>query len=232
MPGVFDADVFTTYHARLELRNKLMGGIPKNPRVIEGWLRAKAGIEDEEEVRQAMRRTLTELDPDLEIAPNASFDEIVKASEKLAGSMQTNGFKQDEQGLYIESRQVKALLKESVNILFPYQTHKWGATRKTPKSFVAERVFINPDRLHLGVTEPDGVDLMIGHVSGPGGKRSTVTYHEYVEQPGIEFEVLVAEDSITQKQWAMTWVHSQENGLGALRSQGHGRFTITQWKRI
>jgi hypothetical protein len=236
--GIFDdqVNVFTTYHARLEFRAKLMGGIPTNPRIIEGWLRAKAGIEDEVEVRQAMLRTLRELDPDTEFDPGASFEDLIKASEKLAASTQTNGFKHDDRGLYIEARQVKAALKESTNILFPYTKgkdgHQWGITKKTPRSFVAERVFINPDRLHVGVAEPSGIELMIGHVSGKDGKRSTITYHEYVDRPTIECDVMVAENAVTADQWARLWVHCQENGIGALRSQGHGRFEVTEWKRV
>ncbi len=236
--GIFDdqTNVFTTYHARLELRDKLMGGVPTNPKIIEGWLRAKAGIEDELEVRQAMLRTLRELDPDTTFDPNASFEELVQASERLAASTQTNGFKQDDRGLYIEARQVKAALKESTNILFPYikgnAKHMWGATKKTPKSFVAERVFVNPDHLHVGAMEPTGIDLMIGRVPGKDGKRSTITYYEYVERPTIEFDVMVAENAITAGQWAQLWVHCQENGIGALRSQGHGRFDITEWKQV
>lgn len=228
--GIFDDSVFTTYHARIELRDRIMGGTPTNPRVIEGWLRSKAGIEDEVEVRQAMLRTLRELDPDTEFDPDASFEELVKASERLAASTQTNGFKKDDHGLFVESRQVKAAIKECVNILFAAE--RWGKTKKGPKSFVAERVFINPDRLHLGVTEPTGIDLMIGHVSGPAGKRSTITYHEYVERPTLEFDVMVAEDAVSAKQWAQVWVLAQENGVGALRSQGHGRFDVTEWKRV
>jgi len=238
--GIFDKNgVFDTYHARLEFREKVMGGIPKNPEIIEGWLRSKAGIEDELEVRQAMLRTLRELDPDADFNADASFEDLVKASKRLAGSMQTNGFKLDENGLYIESRQLKAGLKENVNILFAGQ--RWGKTRKGPKSFTAERTFVNPDRLYLGVKEPDGIDLVIGHVTDKQGQRSTVTYYEYVMRPVLEFEVIAARqnigvkegeiDAIPHEDWARVWTLYEENGIGALRSQGHGRFDITMWDR-
>lgn len=228
--GIFDTqtDVFTTYHARICFRDKLMGGVPKDPKIIEGWLRSKAGIEDTEEVKQAMLRTLSELGAD--VRPGMTYDELVAASEQLATSKQTNGFKVGECGLYIESRQIKSMLKESTNILFAGD--RWGKTKKGPKSFVAERVFVNPDKLFLGTKEPTGVDLFIGHTSGPRGPQSNLTYYEYVTEPEIEFTVMVAEDAIPQENWAQIWVHAQENGLGALRSQGFGRFDIMQWDKL
>lgn len=225
--GIFDTtvSVFTIYHARLTFRARLMGGIPKNPKIIEGWLRSKAGIEQEEEIRRATLRTLLELGA--EVSPSMSFEELERASEALAVERQTNGFKLDGSGLYLESRAVKAMLKESVNIL--YAGTRWGKTQKGPKSFFAERVFISPDRIPLGRAEPDGVDLFIGHVSGPKGPQSTLTYHEYVEQATIELDVLVTKDEVSKEHWPEVWVHAQENGLGALRSQGFGRFDLEAW---
>lgn len=243
--GIFDiaSDVFVTYSARLRFRDRVMGGTPKNPKIIEGWLRSKAGIEQEEEIRRATLRTLLELGA--EVTPDMTFEELEKASEALAASRQTNGFKLGEQGLYLESRTVKAMLKESVNILYPHGSGKWGSRKTTDrksgeekdvggkgaKSFVAERVFVSPDRLWLGRTEPDGVEMFIGHVMGKAGPQSTLTYHEYVEGAVIEFDVMVLRDEVRAEYWPEIWVHCQENGLGALRSQGFGRFDIERWER-
>lgn len=245
--GIFDTqatDMFAAYAARIRFRDRLMGGVPKNPKIIEGWLRSKAGIEQEEEIRRATLRTLLELGAD--VTPDMSFEELERASEALAASRQTNGFKVGEQGLYLESRTVKAMLKESVNILYPSGAVKWGryqranqknqttteAGGKSPKSYVAERVFVNPDRLWLGRTEPDGVEMFIGHVMGPRGPQSTLTYHEYVEGAVIDLTVMVLRDEVRAEHWPEIWVHAQENGLGALRSQGFGRFDIERWERI
>jgi hypothetical protein len=223
-----------------------MGGIPMNPKIIEGWLRSKAGIEQEEEIRRAMLRTLLELGAD--VSPDMTFEELERASEGLAAQRQTNGFKVDEGGLYLESRQVKAMLKESANILYPYTGPKWGMVQKvvtkkgtteikdtggkSAKSFIAERVFISPDRLRLDRADPDGIELFIGHVTGPSGPQSTLTYHQYVERAAIEFNVLVCRDEVRAEHWPEIWVHAQENGLGALRSQGFGRFDIEQWEPV
>jgi hypothetical protein len=102
--GIFAADarLFTTYCARLVFRDRIVGGVPKDPRLIEGWLRARAGLEDAQEVRQALLRTLAELGA--EVRAGMSLDELVRASEAVAPARQTTGFKVGEHGLYVEGR--------------------------------------------------------------------------------------------------------------------------------
>jgi len=205
-----------------------MGGVPRDPKVVEGWLRSKAGISDEEEIRAALLRTMTELGA--EVAPDMSFADLEAAADKLAGVRETNGFKQGEHGLYIEQRQVKAALKESTNVLFAGD--KWGPTRKGPKSFLAERVFVEPDHILLGREEPDGVEMVVGHIIDRNGPRSTLGYHQYVRRATITFDVLAARDAIQEDWWQDLWVHMQENGIGALRSQGYGKFDIVAWDKL
>jgi hypothetical protein len=226
--GVFDAasNLFQRYLARMVFRDKLIGGVPKDPKLIEGWLRARARLQEAQEVRQAMLRTLGELG--VEVQEDMTFEQLEQASAALAARKQTTGFKVGENGLYVEARQVKAMLKESTNILFGGE--RWGSTRKGPRSFLAERVFVEPDKLWVGREEPSGVELMIGHLWGPNGPRSTLGYHEFVEQPVLELTVLSVRDALTLEQWADIWVHAQENGFGALRSQGFGRFYLDRWE--
>jgi len=235
-PSIFtpnEAGFFTRYLARIQLREKLMGGTPKNPKLIEGWLRSKAGVTADEEVRMMMVRTLIELGAELDPG-ETDMAKITAASEAMAGVKQTNGFKRNGTSLYIEGRQVKAMLKESINALFAGE-EKWGKTKKGPKNFAAEHVFIADERISLGTEEPSGVEFVIGHLTGPGGPRATVGYVEYVYQPILGFTVLcdpVAEGQVTDDHWRRIWLHAQENGLGAMRSQGHGRFNVIEWTRL
>lgn len=228
MTSIFDPSlVFTTYTCEIQFRNYILGGIPKSPDVIEGWLRTKAGITNEEELRQKMVSTLLELGA--EIDPTWSYEEMVAASKKLAGVRSTNGFKINKDGLYIEDRQIKAAIKEAVNILFAGD--RWGKTRKGPRSFTAERVFIDPQpAISLGKKEPDGVELMMVHAITPQGPRSSLAYHEYVDKPHLAFDVMVAQDAIDHELWPMIWTLCQENGLGAARSQSYGRFDVVKWE--
>jgi hypothetical protein len=223
-----DAKLWTTYHARLAFRDKLVGGVPKDPRLIEGWLRTRAGIEDPQELRLAVLRTLSEVAAN---GDGASHDDIDDVATAVVSQKRTTGFKCEPQyGLYVEGRQIKAMLKESTNIVFAGE--RWGPTRKAARSFFAERVFVDPDRVSLGVTEPSGVETVIGHISGPTGPRSTLSNYEYVVQPVIAFRVLVLRDCIEAEQWREIWCLAQENGFGTLRSQGYGRFDVVEWDRM
>lgn len=235
--GIFSeqlGEVFATYRVELQFRDKVMGGVPKDPNIIEGWLRSKAGIQQEEEVRQAMLRTLIELGA--EVTPEMSYEELSAASKALAVVKNTNGFKRDSNGLYLESRIIKAAIKEVTSVL--YAGDKWltdwkvGYNGKAARSVAAERVFVTPDKVYLDRQEPDGIDLFIGHITGAAGRTSNMTYYEYVQEARIAFDLLVAEDGIPHAAWPRLWVHAQENGLGALRSQGHGRFDIEAFQHV
>lgn len=216
------SDLFTRYRVTLRIAHRIMGGTPKDPKVIEGWIKTKMGLADGAELRALVARTMIDMGHDL--AEGATPEQIDQAIAATVADKNTNGFKFDADGLYVESRTVKAMLKENVNILFGAQ--KFGPTRKGAKGYVAERVFVEEDRLHLGRTEPDGVELFIGHVTGPQGPRATLTYYEYCERPELAFTIMSLQDCITPPQWEQIFEQAEQNGLGSLRSQGYGRFTL------
>lgn len=222
--------LFTRYRVTIQMRDRIVGGVPKRADVIEGWLRTNTGIEQTEELRAMTRRTLLEIGVD--VPEEATFEQMVEASKALAAERSTVGFKVDPTlGLYIETRQFKAMLKECTAILFTGE-EKWGKTKKGPKNYLAERVFLEGDRIYLDRMVPDGVEMMIGHVSGPQGPRSTLTYYEYVRAPRLVVTILSLRDSIELDHWQMILGLAQENGLGAVRSQGHGRFDVTDVARV
>lgn len=209
----------------IQFHGRLIGGAPKDPKLVQGWMRKNLGITDEVELLERTKTHLVEMG--VPTPENATFDDIVSASDHLADELKTQGFKRDIDGRpYIESRQIKAGIKESVNILFASQ--KWGATRKGPKNFVAERVFVTPDVIPVG-DDIDGVDLFIGHIKGPRGPQATIGYAEYVEQATISFTIKVLVESLTPTQWANIWSHMEYNGLGAMRSQGYGQFSVLRF---
>lgn len=228
MASVFEEkDLFTTFNVEIQFRNKVLAGVPKNPKIIEGWLRSKAGITEEEEVRQAMIRTLVELGA--EVTPDMTYNQLVEASDRLAGVKSTLGFKQNDSGLILEDRQIKAAIKEAVNIL--YAGDRWGVTKKGPRNFTAERVFISPPDINFlpARSEPDGVELLIVHANTPQGPRSSLSYHEYMYKARIQFTLLSLRNEIEPQQWAEIWTVAQEGGLGSCRSQSYGRFDVTKW---
>ena len=239
-----DPSLFTRYRVWLEFIGKVMGGVSMDPKLIEGWIRTKTGITDEEEIRTSMVRTLLEMG--IELPENPTMEQLEKASESIAAVKNTNGFKRDPvRGLYIEGRQLKAAMKEAINIALAGE--RLGPTKKGAKNFLAERVFVVEDVLPLYKLEHDpetgepvlsyrmerdGLDLIIGHVTGPSGPRSTLTYREYVLNPRVVVTFLSSQDLIEEDEWRIIWEQMEQNGIGSLRSQEHGKFLVRKFVRI
>lgn len=232
------AEMFETIHVKLAFTDRLVGGCPKDPKMIEGWLKKNMGIDDELELLELTRQHLLEMGVD--VPSTATREEIQAAVEKIASELKTQGFKRLDGDPYLEERNVKAGIKESVNVLFAGE--RWGIVKgyqgKGPKSYVAERVFVKPDRIPLGPADTVRVDMAVGHVNGPQGPRSTIGYYEYVDRPEVEFDILQlreqkqggnGEPALTHEQWAQVLTHLELNGFGAMRSQGHGQFVVTHF---
>ena len=90
------AEKYSRYGVELVFDRWIMGGVPRDPKLIEGWIRAKAGVTDQEEKMKMMRRTLVELG--VELPDTATFEEMVAASQHFAEEHHTNGFKVNEFG--------------------------------------------------------------------------------------------------------------------------------------
>lgn len=243
------------YDVELQFRHLVMGGVPADPKVIEAWLRTKLGKElfgRDEEMRLMMIRTLQEQGIE-GIGPDDTLERVLKASEALAKQKSTVGFKRDRLGVYLEARQVQAMIRENVNILFSDQ--RWGPTGKSPKGMVVEHVSFPSEKVRIfhvtgaedyeqdelwqlrdpeltPVLEQDGVELMIGHVDGAAGKRSTLTYHQYVYRPRIKFRMLVIRDRFPLSIWEQIWTAAEGNGLGAVRSQLYGTFDTVRFEKV
>ncbi|MBO0834438.1 MAG: hypothetical protein J2P28_02830 [Actinobacteria bacterium] len=208
------------YRYRLEIHvGELHGGVPRNPDVVRAWLRAKAGWTDEMEIEAEVQRIFA-LDPeraDIQVADDAT---------KELADRHVNGFARDSIGLYIGGRQVKAGIKESANSargvnLLPA---RWGTTSRGVLSFVAEHIMVVEDRLYLGRTEHD--DLHTRFVQTRWG--SGITVEEVCYDVDITATV-IANHHFTDEQWAMIWLTGEQQGLGASRSQGFGRYQVTGW---
>lgn len=95
------AALFNRLQITIALKDKLIGGIPTDPKMIAGWIAALMPEVKAEERAALADKTLTELPA---------------ATEEAAKSMWTM-FKRDDSGIYLEERNIKALFKECSNIL-------------------------------------------------------------------------------------------------------------------
>lgn len=206
----------------------ICGGTPTDPRVAEGWLKSKLGIDKEDLIREAVAEVMVER--------GLTADE---ATEVVSANKHLNGFKRDENGLYIEGRQMKAGIKEAANVRWPYPQTVWGPNGarkggtkgegrgKSSPSFFAEHVFVLEDRIHLGVTEASGVNQRFVHTF----RGSGIQYEEYVTDAKLSFTV-ASDHDFTDEQWALLWLTGEQQGIGASRSQGYGRYEVVRWDRL
>lgn len=198
----------------------LVGGTPKSEKAVEGWIRTKLSARDEQ-----LRAMVTEVMLEAGV-------EAEEAAAKLAEKIGLCGFKSDERGLYIEGRQVKSMLKEGAGIARAADrlTAKWGTTNKGVIGFTAEHIFVVDDRIYLGVTEPTGVNQRFIHKITRQGAISAFVTEEYISDAKVSFTV-ESDYDFKEDEWAAIWLTAERNGLGASRSQGFGRFTVTSWEK-
>ncbi len=202
----------------------IVGGTPTDPKVAEGWLRTKLGGTDDR-IRELVAETMVERG-----VTAAEATEIVNINQHL------NGFKRGVGGhLYIEGRQLKAAIKEAASCAMAVGKLKskgWGKTNKGLLNFMAEHVFVVEEKLFLGnlneeaITEPAGVNQKFVHTF----RGSGIQYEEFVTDAVINFTVL-ADYEFDHDEWAAIWTSGEQQGIGASRSQGYGRYDVTRWEQ-
>lgn len=206
-----------TFEGQLHV-NQIAGGIPTDPKVAEGWLRTKLADKDDV-IREMVATTMVER--------GITAEEAAKLVDQYK---HLNGFKRDDRGLYIEGRQLKAALKEASSVAMAagdLPSRGWGRTNKGLLSYVAEHVFVVEDRLYLGVDEPSGISQRFVHTF----RGSGIQYEEYVTDTVIDFTV-ISDHDFSDEEWAMIWLKGEQQGIGASRSQGFGRYSVTKWDRV
>lgn len=209
-----------TYRVVLTV-GRLVGGTPSDPKIIEGWLKTKTMAKDDI-LRQMVAETMVE-------RGGIAVEEAIEAVAEKS----INGFKRDDFGLYIEGRQVKAAIKEATSIARATDKlpSRFGTTKMGALRVATEHVFVVEDRIHLGRQIADGVQQRFVHATGPSGPRTGIQYEEFCEDVKLEFHVKT-DYEFSDKEWAMIWLTGQEQGLGASRSQGFGRYTVEVWERV
>lgn len=228
MPSIFAgiSDKLFAHKYRADLLVfDLHGGTPTDPKKAEGWIRSKLEATDDT-VRRMVAQTMLERGVDVsDLKP----EEIESAIEGVVEMRQLNGFKRTEEGeLFIEGRQVKAMLKEAASIAVAgghVNPRGWGKTNKGVLGFLAEHVFVVEDRIGLGVIEPSGIDQRFVHT----WRGSGIQYEEYVHDAKVGFTV-VSDHDFGKDFWPILWVIAERNGLGASRSLGFGTFEVQAWE--
>ena len=209
-------ELYDVYRVTIKFRDKVCGGMPKNKDLIEGWVKATTGYDDEK------TKELTQE------AKDALLDETTEKS--------WNGFRADENGLYLETRQVKALFKECATML-RITTQKLGSKQIFQHGFEIKGPD-HEDRLYLKRRQADGYDEGPIHVMTAQGPRTALKRVDYVKGATISFEMWVfttesgEKRHVGEKEIAKMLTFGQENGIGADRSQGRGKFNVVEFEKV
>lgn len=205
------------YNATITVHN-LAGGVPTDPRVAEGWLKTKLADKDDL-IRDMVAQTMVER--------GVTADEAATEVDKLK---HLNGFKRNHNGLYIEGRQLKAAIKEAAGVARATDKlkMKWGTTNKGVLGFVAEHIMVVEDTLQLGVTEPSRV--LQSFPKNPRTGQTGIQYTEVIDKASFDCTI-IADHKFTDQEWAMLWLTGEQQGIGASRSQGFGRYEVTRWEQ-
>lgn len=214
----FDTNIlYDRYRVQIKFRSWLCGGMPRNKDLIRTWVEAQTEHADEETNKQV-----------------AELEETVnEVSEKC-----WNGFPEGDEGLFIWTRQVKALFRECSTVL-GMTREKRGSKQIIQHAFEVKGTHgLDLQRIYLGKKAPDGTEEKAIHVMTAQGPRSALRRTDYVEGVELTFEVWVlgtsAQESrhIGEKDIVRLLTLAQENGLGACRSQGHGKFDVVEFEKI
>lgn len=210
-------NLYDVYAVTIRFRDRLTGGMPKNRELIQTWVEARTGFDDE--------ITKTQVKEELDLIVN----DVAEKSWM--------GFAEDQtKGLFIFARNVKAMFKQGASML------RTTVQKPGSKQIFAEGSEIKGldegDRLYLGKMKPDGMEESPIHVMTAKGPRTALKRVDYVEKIDLSFNIWVLRTNANEKRHVgeeeliKILTFSQENGLGADRSQGQGKFDVVKFERV
>jgi len=200
------------YKVELEFNTPFASSTPKNPKDIEAMLEA---------------RMPSKLPPDPVSIPELASQvaEEVEATEEVERGYAT--FKRDDEGLYYEARCVRAHIKDCANAL------QGLLGIRALKSKVAQRVYVEPEKLYIGKTEPDGSETRIVHAMTMKGPRSSLKTIDFVNDVRLGFNLKVLDDGvITEDILRSIFEYGSTHGIGQERSQDWGRYRLAEFAEV
>jgi hypothetical protein len=136
------------------------------------------------------------------------------------------GFHSDENGLFVYDYFVKGFIRYAGNVL------KDELKIKALKSKLTDFLFVQPRRIYLGKTKPDGVLERPLRAQTMQGPRVTLARSDYVDEgTEIKFDILLLNHKeITVEKISMILDYGKLQGLGQFRNGGYGRFEVVEIK--
>lgn len=211
----------------LRFLNELCGGIPlvdaqdspeERAERYEPWVAKQADLNGGTETDAAA------------VAVLLAEDETMPEGDEIP----LKGFRRSLGRPVVETRQIKAMLKEATQRLGYWRNAGDARMKQHLQHDVAVRSTEGDDLVDLGVEDITGIIERPIHVMTPQGPRTSISAGEYVEGAEITFVVKVLEDGVAQNTLtrerlveALTFA-GEFTGFGADRSQGYGRFAVEE----
>lgn len=216
------------FEVKIKTTARVVGALPKDPNVIDTWVesRGKKHGRDPKEIAELKEKVKDETVPQTE--------EDIEKNWK--------GFKYDDTSIYLESRCVKANIREGLSTL----DYMKGKGSMAVKQAFQHGLFVQPQRIRFYrngklITEPEGQQDRVLHVMTMRGMRDCLSREDYVEEGAtVSFKVRIVVPSggdrkspyITETMLKEALEVGQWVGLGASRSQGFGTYKITSFKEV
>lgn len=199
-------EVWTKYKVKGKFLDKVFGGIPSDPEVVEGFISTKKGLSKEEK---------------------ESAKDIIKKSQELntvcgAISKMSNIFNVDETGIYLNNYQFMAALKEAMSI--QKSITSWRSKMQRGVRVMPVRVYLIRDGKHI--TNPDGFEQRVVHSEVMGSPVTSLKRIAFINEPEFEFEVWSANDKesavLSHKALSNLLEQIEVTGIGSMHSMGMG----------
>jgi hypothetical protein len=137
-------------------------------------------------------------------------------------------FKRDENGLYYEGRCIRGHIKDVAQ-----QISSFFSDIRAFKSKVANKVYVEDDKIYLGKSEPDGYEQRFIQIMTRRGPRSTYKFIDYVEKPKLVFVLKVLDDGVINRAiLEAIFEYGGTHGMGQERGQSWGRYEVKELKEV
>ncbi len=229
--------LYTKVKIRIRFRDRILAGIPKHGDMLDYYMKARH-MSDREKDDFKARTEKGELSPE--------------EKEQITSTSWCQFERNAEGHLCLWHGNVKAMLREIFVTL--------GLTQKKPSLKKAEKeedkgpsaggrqtlqhaVHVDsgyPDSLRIPferdgklISEPDGSVDKVKHIKDAAGQRSALGRHDYLEK--VEMQIILkwpTKSVFTEDDFKKVLALCQDDGLGACRSQGNGKFDVISYERM
>ena len=214
------------YEVEIEFVKPVVGGIPKSKDVLAAWVESRARKKGK--TPEEIQKLIEKIHGEVYISEDELEGEIDKITEKVWLT-----FKADREGLYLEDRNIKAMLREAATTMDLFRGS--GSTRR--KQRFQHGLTIRPYRIRFyrdGKVIKDPEDTQDRPVIIEyWGQTMAALRREDLVLPGARMKfyicVYAGGDQPIKKEHIEDMMDlAQEMGLGAARSQGFGKFRVVR----